>query len=714
MTTWMPFWDSAVDAVAQTILHFVWQGFVLWALAACVLHVARAAAPQTRYAVDCLMLAVLAACPLVTLGIVFERPASLTVIRQSSTAPPGVNATIAMLHRHESTGVPWMGTVTAFAARVEPYRNWLVAIWFAGAAVFASRLLLATVAVTTIKRRRRAIPPELALLVDRLAGQLAFRARPAVYVVDHLSQAMAVGLLKPLVLLPASWLSELPPSVLETVIAHELSHLRRWDLAINGCQRIIECALFFHPVVWWCSRRLRVEREICCDALALGAVGNRTRYAKALTYLADRRVTCADPLVAAGIGGPKMVLLERIRHVPNLTTHGRSPYYGVTCALSGATVASIIWLAAVTMMQAEAAIDSRDVQTATILEPRTEPKVPQRIRTGVNSHERLTGRFKWGEQAPAAIGSDVPSEQHKVTLPDYTIEPPDILFIEASRVVPTTPYNLRYLRGSEMPVIDDLGRYRIRTADVLCVQRDSGIPLGTAGVGPERNEFLVDSAGRVDLGKAFGGSIKVGGLTEDEAREAICKKLDALRHPVTVWLGQSAKLQPITGEHLVGPDGTVNLGSYGRVNVAGMTLDQAKAAIDDHLARSLDNPDVSVSVFAYNSKVYYVITEGAKEGDTVARFPITGSETVLDALTQVNGLGDLSTKRIWIARPTPGSAGIDTVLQVNWHEITKGAATASNYQLLPGDRVFVSDDALKRVDDYIKRAVNALRSEAEY
>ncbi len=129
-----------------------------------------------------------------------------------------------------------------------------------------------------------------------------------------------------------------------------------------------------------------------------------------------------------------------------------------------------------------------------------------------------------------------------------------------------------------------------------------------------------------------------------------------------------------------------------------MTLDDAKAAVEGQLAKFLDNPQVSVSVFAYNSKVYYVITEGAGSGDSVARLPITGNETVLDAIAQINGLSRLSSKNIWIARPAPGGAGCDIVLPVNWKEITKGAATATNYQILPGDRIFIAENKLIAID----------------
>ncbi|MEX0977577.1 MAG: polysaccharide biosynthesis/export family protein [Pirellulales bacterium] len=293
-----------------------------------------------------------------------------------------------------------------------------------------------------------------------------------------------------------------------------------------------------------------------------------------------------------------------------------------------------------------------------------------------------------GPQTPPHYGEMVPTEKDKTTLPAYIIEPPDILLIEALRLVPKPPYH-------------------IQATDVLIVQLAGGFPGGGSGGGSGGEQYLVDPAGRIDLGPLYGPKIKVSGLTEDQAAGVIEESLkEILKDPqVSVQLAQSAALQPINGEHLVAPDGTVNLGTYGSVYVAGMTLEQTKAAIDGQLANDLDGPDVSVSVFAYNSKVYYVVTEGAGLGDTVARFPITGNETVLDALTQVNGLSRVSSKRIWVARPMPGGSGCDSILPVNWKEITQGAATATNYQVLPGDRIFIAEDKLIAIDSALNRMI---------
>jgi polysaccharide export outer membrane protein len=78
---------------------------------------------------------------------------------------------------------------------------------------------------------------------------------------------------------------------------------------------------------------------------------------------------------------------------------------------------------------------------------------------------------------------------------------------------------------------------------------------------------------------------------------------------------------------------------------------------------------------------------------------------VLDALTQVNGLSRVSSKRIWIARPMPGGAGCDAILPVNWKEITASGATASNYQVLPGDRIFIAQDPLIALDATLNRLI---------
>ena len=154
----------------------------------------------------------------------------------------------------------------------------------------------------------------------------------------------------------------------------------------------------------------------------------------------------------------------------------------------------------------------------------------------------------------------------------------------------------------------------------------------------------------------------------------------------------SAAAPPAGGQYLVAPDGTINLREYGTVQVMGQTIAEAKGTLEKHLSAYLDSPQVFVEVAAYQSKVYYVITQGAGMGDMVRRLPITGNETVLDAIANINGLSQVSSKRVWIARPTPTHPERGTILRVDWDAITRGASPATNYQVLPGDRVFIAED----------------------
>ena len=158
----------------------------------------------------------------------------------------------------------------------------------------------------------------------------------------------------------------------------------------------------------------------------------------------------------------------------------------------------------------------------------------------------------------------------------------------------------------------------------------------------------------------------------------------------------------------VGMDGTINLGIYGQVYVAGMTVAQAREAVANVLKERLKlegDPTrvVSLEVAAYNSKVYYVITDGGGYGQQVARFPATGNETVLDAMAQVGGLSAVSSrKHIWLSRATPGHDHPE-ILPVDWCAISQRGEGGTNYQIFPGDRLYVSSDPWVRADTWIAR-----------
>jgi polysaccharide export outer membrane protein len=282
---------------------------------------------------------------------------------------------------------------------------------------------------------------------------------------------------------------------------------------------------------------------------------------------------------------------------------------------------------------------------------------------------------------PKLCASDIPRELTKVSLPEYVIEPPDILLLDAIRLVPQPPY-------------------RVEPLDVLLISVPNVLPAAEPITGP----YVVESDGTINLGEY--GTIRVAGLTLEEVREAVKNLVGTrIKDPVVnVGLGQSRAMQQIRGEHLVRPDGTIGLGTYGSVRVVGLTLAQARSAIEEHLSQKLQKPEISVDVFAYNSKAYYVIFDLGGLGQQVYRLPVTGSDTVLDAIGQVNGLTLVSSKyHLWVARPSQACAPCDQVMPVDWVGITTRGRTESNYQLLPGDRLYVKADAFVEIDTRLAR-----------
>jgi polysaccharide export outer membrane protein len=163
--------------------------------------------------------------------------------------------------------------------------------------------------------------------------------------------------------------------------------------------------------------------------------------------------------------------------------------------------------------------------------------------------------------------------------------------------------------------------------------------------------------------------------------------------------------QTVTGQHLVRMDGTIGLGIFGSAYVAGLTIEEAREAVAQAISRSykVKAKDISVDVLAFNSKVYYVITDGAGYGQQVVRLPITGGETVLDAVSLIQGLSPVSSKkRIWVARRHPGHGG-DQVLAVDWIDITKHGSAATNYQIFPGDRIYIDSEGTRKLDSALAK-----------
>jgi beta-lactamase regulating signal transducer with metallopeptidase domain len=268
-------------ALASALVHFLWQGALIAAIAHLVLRSLRHGSPGARYAVACAALFAMAAAFGGTLWL-------------AAPAAPEAPGEIA------SPAAPPLWPVVA------------VSLWAAGLTLCALRLLVPSLRLRrALERGARPLPGLWRARLSALAARIGFTRPVTLRASDAADTPMAAGWLRPVLWLPAGLVTRLPAEALEAILLHELAHLRRCDWLVNLLQAAIECALFFHPCVHWLSRRVRSERELCCDALVLEHEVDRFTYARALLAIADARAEF--PPTALGAQGGE--LMQRIRTI---------------------------------------------------------------------------------------------------------------------------------------------------------------------------------------------------------------------------------------------------------------------------------------------------------------------------------------------------------------------------------------------------------------
>ena len=197
-----------------------------------------------------------------------------------------------------------------------PITPWIVAVYALGVAVMLARLIVSMVKVNRLSRQATVIKDgPLVEKLRSLAKRWSMKRVPILAEAEHIVVPTVVGLIRPLILLPASVVSGLTPDELEMILAHELAHVRRYDMWVNLLQRLAEAILFFNPALWYLSRQISGLREFCCDELtcrdqATSNFERKVRYATALL----RVVELSKPNLATN---PELASLAANGHSPS-------------------------------------------------------------------------------------------------------------------------------------------------------------------------------------------------------------------------------------------------------------------------------------------------------------------------------------------------------------------------------------------------------------
>ena len=296
--------SSAWSAMGAAVLHFLWQGALIGLFAGLLLGCLRQRSSAERYAVAC------GAMLLCLLSFFVSFATALADL--SLTA--GARALQASLATGESaSGLPMHSEATGIAAWCWAVGVLCMALRFALQCYGAHRLKTTAVfeADSSWHRAFHSLKEELGIShnVRLLRSGLA-------------QVPMVVGWFSPIVLVPASAFTGLSPDQLRSLIAHELAHIRRHDHLLNAAQAVVEIVLFFHPVVWWISKQVRLEREYCCDDSSVRLTGDPRLLAEALATMETLRTH--QPMthtVLAANGGP---LMQRIARILGARLDGRT------------------------------------------------------------------------------------------------------------------------------------------------------------------------------------------------------------------------------------------------------------------------------------------------------------------------------------------------------------------------------------------------------
>jgi uncharacterized protein (TIGR03435 family) len=345
MTTW-------IDLAGWTLLHFLWQGAIVWGVATVLLRSLWTA--QARYAVACVSLLAMVAAPLATAALLSGRDGASIAVQTSSRADleavRGASEPSQPLGLAPSTATSGGANTSIPDVERRSMMPLIVTVWLAGVALLLARLAggcwrvrrLRAIALTEQVSRWQAT-------ADEIAGRLQLTRR--IVIVDSLrvDTPTVIGWLRPVVVLPIAAMSNLAPSQVEAILAHELAHVRRHDFLVNMLQTAAETLLFYHPAIWWISGRIRAERENCCDDVAVEVCGDPVSYAEALTELAAWSLD-RSPLVIAATGGSLLARVRRLLHVSPDTT-ARTSSRLLVAGLAVALVVVIGTVRAITVAQ---------------------------------------------------------------------------------------------------------------------------------------------------------------------------------------------------------------------------------------------------------------------------------------------------------------------------------------------------------------------------
>ena len=299
--------SPALYTIAITLIHFIWQGALVAGVLKLLLLVTPYTKPQLRYLFASIAMTACLLLPVLTYAWIY----SPDYLHANAAQDPSqlLSPLVEQVGAQQSD---WYQNV--FEALPFISIGWAIIVF-----LLALKLCIELVSVNRMHLSGSYLPTDkLQARFEQLIIDMGVQQKPQLLISLKTNVPMAIGWLKPIVLVPASMVSGLSPQQLDMLLLHELAHIRRHDYLVNFVQTLVEITLFFHPAVRWISKQMRNEREYCSDDLAVAHAGSPVAYAKTLaktaTLCKQHRHSIPSMAMAASGGDLKQRVMRLVDH----------------------------------------------------------------------------------------------------------------------------------------------------------------------------------------------------------------------------------------------------------------------------------------------------------------------------------------------------------------------------------------------------------------
>jgi ankyrin repeat protein/beta-lactamase regulating signal transducer with metallopeptidase domain len=315
--------ESWLIQITNYLLAQSWQIAVLTIVVAIVSFLLRNRSAHVRYL---LWLIVLAKClipPLYSIPVAvlpqqelyaYVRPSPIDEGKITEYRMPEAAVAKSTVPASVQSGISASPKVTKRPFRYDT-RAWLAIGWLVGVVVLLLYYLLNALRTQIwLLRRRKALPNEFTRNIESLFKTYGVKHMPRVWLLERISQPFVWGLVRGSIYLPTKLLDNRNAKFQPSLLGHELSHVIRFDATINSLQVVTQAVFWFHPFVWWANRRIRAEREKCCDEMTIARLNALPEdYGEAIVETLAARYEQARPVPSLAVAGQVKNIEERIR-----------------------------------------------------------------------------------------------------------------------------------------------------------------------------------------------------------------------------------------------------------------------------------------------------------------------------------------------------------------------------------------------------------------